>query len=185
LNAAADGRFTKQQLDLIGRFENFPIHVMRHILGDLNRYPSPDRGSDIQKAFSILDESWAKGLLAASEPFHRLGERYLEIVATAKSAGNRLTASSYYEDLRRLTSELPAAKIEENVWSYLNDQRQLEEKEEQGRLAAARQLKEVQRQREEEQIRDRLETQRQHEEEAHRAYLMKKSKLPRWLRWIW
>jgi hypothetical protein len=178
LNTGPDGGLSAPQLDLIAQCENFPTHLMRRILGELGRYPSPDRASDIRAAFSSIAEPWSEELLASFEPFFRLEERYTAIVKAVWRPRNRLTARKYDEQVRELATDLPFSRVEESVWRFVNDRRQREDEAKQALLAAARQ-------REEEERRAELQLRRQHEEEAHRIYLQTRSQLPRWLRWLW
>jgi hypothetical protein len=118
LNFDRDGRFTAKQLDLLGKSENYPINLMRRILGDLGRYPSPDRASDVRASFSALEEPWSKDLLAQFDPFFSLSERYEEIVAACRVPQSPLEQTGYYEQVRSLFVDLPFAEIQNSFWKY-------------------------------------------------------------------
>ena len=119
LNIGQDGRFTSDQLDLISKSENYPVNLMRRILGDLGLYPCPDQASDVREAFSTLEEPWSKTLLTLFEPFFALGEQYEEIVAACKRPGTPLPEADYYEQVRSLFVDLPFAEIQSSIWEYM------------------------------------------------------------------
>ena len=50
LNLGAGDELTQGQLDLIGQAENYPVNLMRRILGALGVYPRPDRAADVRAA---------------------------------------------------------------------------------------------------------------------------------------
>lgn len=119
LNVGPDGGFTAEQLDLLSKSENYPVNLMRRILGDLGRYPRPDRASDVREAFSRLEEPWSKALLEQFAPFFLLDERYEEVVAACKRPDNPLSAADYHERLRSLFVDLPFAGIQNGIWEYI------------------------------------------------------------------
>lgn len=119
LNAGPEGRFTAQQLDLISKSENYPVNLMRRILGDLGRYPRPDRRSDVRKAFSMLEEPWSKALLLRFEPFFLLDEQYEKIVAACQQPENPLSEADYYQQVRSLFVALPFLEIQNIIWEYV------------------------------------------------------------------
>ena len=119
LNVCQDGRFTAEQLDLISKSENYPVNLMRRILGDLDRYPCPDQASDVREAFSMLEEPWSKTLLAQFEPFFSLNEQYEGIVAACKRPETPLPAADYYEQVRSLFVALPFVEIQNSIWEYV------------------------------------------------------------------
>ena len=119
LNVGPDGRFTSEQLDLISKSENYPVNLMRRILGDLDCYPCPDQASDVQEVFSTLEEPWSKTLLAHFEPFFALDEQYEGIVAACKRPGTPLPEADYYEQVRSLFVDLPFVEIQNSIWEYV------------------------------------------------------------------
>lgn len=119
LNIGPDGQFTAKQLDLLSKTENYPVNLMRRILGDLGRYPRPDRASDVRKAFSALEELWSETLLVQFEPFFSLDEQYKGIVAACKGHDDTLSVSDYYEQVRSLFIDLPFAEIQNSIWQFL------------------------------------------------------------------
>lgn len=119
LNVDPDGRFTSEQLDLISKSENYPINLMRRILGDLGRYPCPDQASDVREAFSTLEEPWSKILLSQFEPFFALDEQYEGIVAACRRPGTPLPEADYYEQVRSLFVDLPFVEIQNTIWEYV------------------------------------------------------------------
>jgi hypothetical protein len=165
--------------------ENFPTHVMRWILGELNRYPTPDRGADVRTAFEAIPEPWAAELIATFAPFFQLDEQYMKIIASVKCAGQRPTEAQYYDQLRSLASALPFAQVEEKVWAYLGARRRQDEQEEQVRAERTRQEEELRLRREEEERCAETEVRRRREDEEHRARVRVRSKLPWLLRWLW
>lgn len=119
LNVGPDGQFTAQQLDLISKTENYPLNLMRRILGDLGCYPRPDRASDVREKFSTLEEPWLKTLIAQFEPFFSLDKQYEEIIATCKRSGDHLSAADYYEQVRSMFVDLPFVEIQNSIWQYV------------------------------------------------------------------
>ena len=119
LDGGPDGRFTPEQLDLISKSENYPVNLMRRILGDLGRYPCPDQASDVREAFSTLEEPWSKTLLAQFEPFFALDEQYEGIVAACKRPGTPLPEADYFEQVRSLFVDLPFVEIQNNIREYV------------------------------------------------------------------
>jgi hypothetical protein len=119
LNLDPEGHLTQEQLDAIAQAANYPIHLMRRILGLLNRYPSPDRVSDIRAGFSEIPDRWAKDLRAFFEPFFRMDGRYTEIAAACRLTEKPLSAAEYSEQVCSLAIDLPFGPIQEQIWSYL------------------------------------------------------------------
>ena len=119
-NLGQDGRFTAQQLDLIGKSENYAVNLMRRILGETGAYPRPDRASDVREAFARLNQPWSKNLENHFRPFFSIGERYERIVAGCKSPDSSLTEADYYNELRALFVDLPFAAIQQTIWEYLH-----------------------------------------------------------------
>ena len=119
LNMDSKRGITAQQLDLLSKSENYPVNLMRRILGDLGRYPCPDRASDVRTAFSMLAEPWAKSLLAQFEPFFLIEEKYEEIVAACQGTETPLSHTNYREQVRSLFVALPFVEIQNIIWEYL------------------------------------------------------------------
>lgn len=119
LNLSVDNQFTARHLDIISKSENYPVNLMRRILGNLGRYPHPDRASDIQEAFSNLEYPWAKELMRQFERFFLLNKQYEELVAACRRASAPLSAEEYYEQLRVLFVALPFAEVQNIVWEYV------------------------------------------------------------------
>lgn len=119
LNMDPNGGITAQQLDLLSKSENYPVNLMRRILGDLGRYPCPDRASDVRAEFSMLAEPWAKSLLAQFEPFFSIEEKYEEIVAACQGTETPLSVDDYHQQLRSLFVALPFVEIQNIIWEYL------------------------------------------------------------------
>jgi hypothetical protein len=111
---------SEKQLDALGHVENFPVHLMRQITGEIGRYPKPDRGPDVQAAFSILPEQWVGKLADKLKPFSQINDQYLAIVAACRDANGRMTGPEYYGRLRDIVAPLPFSDIEEVVWEYLD-----------------------------------------------------------------
>jgi hypothetical protein len=119
LNMDPKGGITAQQLDLLSKSENYPINLMRRILGVSGRYPSPDRASDVRAAFSMLAEPWAQTLLAQFEPFFSIEEKYEGIVAACQGTETPLSVDDYHEQLRSLFVALPFVEIQNIIWEYV------------------------------------------------------------------
>jgi hypothetical protein len=119
LNLGANHELTQQQLNLAGQAENYPVNLMRRILGEMALYPRPDRAADVRRQFEKLTEPWAKRLAADSAPFFALGLQYDAIIAEARK-GNGLTATDYHERFAALFDALPFGNIQEAVWEYLD-----------------------------------------------------------------
>lgn len=119
LNMDPNGGITAQQLDLLSKSENYPVNLMRRILGDLGRYPCPDRASDVRAAFSMLAEPWAKSLLAHFEPFFLIETKYEEIVASCQGTETPLSNANYLEQVRSLFVTLPFVEIQNIIWEYV------------------------------------------------------------------
>jgi hypothetical protein len=120
LNLEAGHELTQRQLDLAGQAENYPVNLMRRILGEMGQYPRPDRVADVRKTFAALTQPWAKQLTADAEPFFALGSQYEAIIADSRKGDAGLTAANYYERLHALFDPLPFASIQETVWEYLD-----------------------------------------------------------------
>lgn len=120
LNLDAGNELTQRQLDLAGQAENYPINLMRRILGALGQYPRPDRGPDVRTAFESLTQPWARRLTADAAPFFTLGAQYDAIVADARKSGSGMTAASYFERIQPLFDALPFGSIQEAAWEYLD-----------------------------------------------------------------
>ena len=121
LNMGADGEFTAQQLDLISKSENYPINLMRRILGDLGRYPRPDRAADVRAACSMLGEPWAQKLLTQFEPFFLIEEKYEALVAACQTSNTPLSKADYCEQVRSLFVGLPFVEIQNIIWEYVGN----------------------------------------------------------------
>jgi hypothetical protein len=119
LNMDPNGGITPEQLDLLSKSENYPINLMRRILGDLDRYPSPDRASDVRAAFSMLEEPWAKNLLVQFEPFFAIESKYEDLVATYQGLENPPIHTTYHEQLKSLFIGLPFVEIQNIIWDYV------------------------------------------------------------------
>ena len=119
LNLGPNGELGSTHLDLMARSENYPVNLMRRILGVASYYPRPDRASDVQDAFVALDRTWSKHLWEHFQPFSTIAPRYEQLVAKCKSSGAPLGGPAYYAELREIFSGLPFAKIQEAVWEYL------------------------------------------------------------------
>ena len=119
LNMDSNGGFTAQQLDLISKSENYPINLMRRILGDLGRYPHPDTAAEVRAACSMLAEPWAKSLLLQFEPFFLIEEKYEEIVAACQDTATPLSKTDYHEQVRSLFAGLPFIEIEKIIGEYV------------------------------------------------------------------
>jgi hypothetical protein len=118
LNLKADQELTQRQLDLAGQAENYPVNLMRRILGELARYPRPDRAADVRKQFEQLTEPWARRLVAESAPFVALDAQYDAIIADARKGDGGMAA--YHERFSALFNALPFGNIQEAVWEYLD-----------------------------------------------------------------
>jgi hypothetical protein len=184
LNLGPDMQMTPDQLKMIGLVENYPIHVMRHLLGYMGRYPSPDRDLDIHAAFSSTPDLWPL-FRTSFEPFLDLEPHYMEVVAAARRPDGPLTASQYYEAVRSLVTALPFTQLEQAVVSWFDYQQRYEEEAERTRQQGIRQREETERQRKLEEERARLTAKQRIDEEAYRARKLYKSSLPWWLRWLW
>lgn len=116
-----DGTFSRRQLNLLGHIENFPVNLMRRILGELNIYPAPDRVEDIHNRFLELDQSWARSMAEAASRFAELSGGYDAMVSEMSDATYRrsLTAEVFYRRLERLAEALPIAEIRDAAMSYL------------------------------------------------------------------
>jgi hypothetical protein len=122
LNLDADFQLTSQQLQLAGQAENYPVNLMRRMLGEMNLYPRPDRAADIVAKFSTLTQPWAKRIVADSAPFLALDTKYETIIADARKGDGQLTAENYHERLHAIFDKLPFDSIQEAVWEYLEQQ---------------------------------------------------------------
>lgn len=118
----ADGQFTAHQCDLLSQVSGFNLHLMRRVLGEIGRYPSPDRASDILAAFSGIDEPWARQILAAQPAFDGFVGAYHEMAATLqeRAASPRWTSEAFHTRLEEMALALPLQPVREAVWSYLS-----------------------------------------------------------------
>jgi hypothetical protein len=119
LNMDPNGGIPPEQLDLLSKSENYPINLMRRILGALDRYPSPDRASDVRAAFAALEEPWAKKLLVQFEPFFAIESKYEDLVATYQGLENPPIPTTYHEQLKSLFIGLPFVEIQNIIWDYV------------------------------------------------------------------
>jgi hypothetical protein len=120
LNLEADHELSQRQLDLAGQAENYPVNLMRRILGEMALYPRPDRAADVRRQFEELTEPWAKRLVADSAPFFALDLQYGAIIAEARKGDGGLTAADYHKRFSALFDTLPFGNIQEAVWEYLD-----------------------------------------------------------------
>lgn len=120
LNLRTDHELTQRQLDLAGQAENYPLNLMRRILGEMALYPRPDRAVDVRNRFEELTHSWAKRLVADSAPFFALDLQYEAIIVDARRGNGALTAADYHDRVCALFDALPFASIQEAVWEYLD-----------------------------------------------------------------
>jgi hypothetical protein len=111
--------FGPEQLDLLGQAENYPVNLMRRILGAMDMYPRPDRAADIHGQFEKLTQPWARSLVTDSAPFSQVALRYDAIIDDIRK-GDQLTAAAYYERVSALFDTLPFDRIEQAVSQYLN-----------------------------------------------------------------
>jgi hypothetical protein len=111
---------TQGQLDLMGQAENYPVNLMRRILGALGVYPCPDRAADVRAAFEALTQPWAKRLTADATPFFALASQYDEIIADTRKGISSITAANYFERIHSVVDGLPFGSIQEAVWEYLD-----------------------------------------------------------------
>jgi len=121
LNLDPSLNLTAKHLDLISKSENYPVNLMRRILGELGRYPGPDRAADVRGVFSALDEHWAQSLLAQFDSFFSLDRQYEEIVAACKDPHAPLSEQDYYERVRSMFINLPFIEIEKIIWEYVGE----------------------------------------------------------------
>src|SRR6185503_3672088 len=119
LNMNANSGISPEQLDLLSKSENYPVNLMRRILGDLGRYPSPDRASDVRAAFSMLEEPWAKSLLVQFEPFFAIEKKYEELVSQYQGLEEPPIDTPYHEQLKSLFAGLPFVEIQNIIWDYV------------------------------------------------------------------
>jgi len=119
LNLGPNGELRGAQLDLLARSENYPVNLMRRILGVTTYYPRPDRASDVRDAFLALNTPWSKRLWEHFQAFTTIAPRYDQLIARCKSTDAPLDAPAYYSELRALFADLPFAEIQEAVWEYL------------------------------------------------------------------
>jgi hypothetical protein len=120
LSMDASEQLTQRQLDLIGQAENYPINLMRRLLGALGRYPRPDRIADVRRAFEELSQPWAKQILAAAAPFFALDAQYATLIAEVGQSNDKLTPATYFERLSTMFDALPFDRIQEAAWEYLD-----------------------------------------------------------------
>ena len=120
LNLEADRELTQRQLGLAGQAENYPVNLMRRILGEMALYPRPDRAADVRRQFEELEQPWAKRLVADSAPFFALNLQYDAIIADARKGSGGLTVADYHERFSALFDALPFGSIQEAVWEYLD-----------------------------------------------------------------
>jgi hypothetical protein len=123
LSLDSSGALDQDQLHVMGFAENFPIHLMRQILAERGRYPSPDRAPDVRVAFSKLSGRWVKPLLETLDPFLRIDDEYAAIIAACRDKPPRMSRSDYHNSLVSLFETLPFADVEEVIWSYLSSKR--------------------------------------------------------------
>ena len=96
--------------------ENFPRQLMRKILGQLKRLPSPDTFSRIKFAFALLEEPWAVELQTHFQPFYEIDRRYNELMGSMVGNGERrLSDAEYAEEICHLFEHLPVMPIIEAV----------------------------------------------------------------------
>jgi hypothetical protein len=123
LSLDPSGDLDQNQLEVMGFAENFPIHLMRQILAERGRYPTPDRAPDVRAALAKLSGRWVKPLLESLDPFLRIDEEYAAIIAACRHKPPRMSVSDYHNRLTGLFETLPFADVEEVVWSYLSSKR--------------------------------------------------------------
>jgi predicted nucleotidyltransferase len=98
------------QLKKLAALENFPKQLMRKILGEKKRLPSPDTVSQIRKRFSELAEPWTQEAAALFEPFFLIDAKYGEIVHSM-SGGRPLPEQEYDHAICQLFTNLPVPSI--------------------------------------------------------------------------
>jgi hypothetical protein len=111
--------FSREQLDLLGQAENYPVNLMRRILGAMDLYPRPDRAADVRAQFEKLAQPWARSIVMDSAPFSQAALGYDAIIEGIRN-GDELTAVAYNERVCALFDTLPFEAIEQAVLDYLN-----------------------------------------------------------------
>lgn len=112
--------FPQDQLNRMGYIENFPNHLLRQILAERGKYPSPDRAADVRVAFNALSDTWAKQLVDCLEPFLRVAPEYAALVEACRGA-RPISSSEYRDRLIRLFARISFDDVEEAVWTYLRE----------------------------------------------------------------
>jgi hypothetical protein len=119
LNRGPDGEFTARQLGLLGQAENYPVNLMRRLLAAQDKYPRPDRISDIKSSFSELPDAWARTIVAALPAFTALSEQYESLVEACRQPDGKPSAQEFHERIELAAAHLPFDAIQEAVWEYL------------------------------------------------------------------
>lgn len=90
--------------------ENFPKQLVRKILGEKKKLPSPDTVSNIMAQFALLDELWAKELSALFQPFFLIDETYKNL-ADHMTKDETISENDYGQEVCRLFTALPVMTI--------------------------------------------------------------------------
>jgi hypothetical protein len=114
------GRLDQHQLDVMAFAENFPFHLMRQVLAERGRYPSPDRAANVRAELAKLSGQSSKHLLDTLDPFLRITEQYAGIVDACRHEPPQISAREYHSRLVELFAALPFTEVEEAVWDYLS-----------------------------------------------------------------
>lgn len=113
----------ESHLNVMGFAENFPIHLMRQILAERGRYPSPDRAPDVRAEFARMSGRSTDRILKKLRPFSRISEEYDEIVAACRRNTGRISERDYHGRLMTIFEALPFADVEEVVWDHLSSKK--------------------------------------------------------------
>lgn len=98
----------------LSALENFPKQLMRKILGEKKRLPSPDTVSQIREAFARLEEPWARELVPLFQPFFEIDPAYQALV-NEMTNGRKLAEAEYGQRVCQLFSKLPIKDIIQTV----------------------------------------------------------------------
>lgn len=105
------------ELDALGSVEGFAYHLVRQILGEMQRYPAPDRRGDVRVALESLDNPSSRELSTVLAPLFALGDGY-EQLALETQSGSEIDEGTFYRRLRSLAATVDIDSVERFVWAY-------------------------------------------------------------------
>lgn len=111
---------------VLAALENFPKQLMRKILGEKKRLPSPDTVSLVKEVFALLEEPWTRELFPLFQPFFEIDPAYKALMDSMVNEC-RLPEAEYGQKVCQLFSGLPITdivRIVEKAYSLHDDHRE-------------------------------------------------------------